>query len=72
MKKIYEAYYSNKIGFYVVLCIYSEVIFAFCIGFFFSVLHAEIRPVSPEWITYLSPLGNGTHTWIELSHYKYL
>lgn len=58
MKKIYVAYCSNKICFYLLLCIYSEVIFAFCIGFFFSVLHAEVRPVHPELIMYLSPLGN--------------
>lgn len=58
MKKIYDAYHSNKICFYLLLCIYSEVIFAFCIGFFFSVLYAEVRPVHPELITYLSPLGN--------------
>ncbi len=57
MKRIYDAYYSNKIWFYLLLCIYSEVIFAFCIGFFFSVLHATVRPVSPEWVTNLSPLG---------------
>lgn len=58
MKKIYDAYHSNKTCFYLLLCIYSEVIFAFCIGFFFSVLYAEVRPVHPELITELSPLGN--------------
>lgn len=58
MKKIYEAYHSNKISFYLVLCIYSEVVSAFCIGLFSGVLAAEIpAPGSPEWITNLSPLG---------------
>ena len=58
MKKIYEAYYSNKISFYVILCIYSEVIFAFCTGFFSSVLSAEIPPPgSPHLVADLSSLG---------------
>ncbi len=62
MKKIYEAYYSNKISFYVILCIYSEVIFAFCTGFFSSVLSAEIPPPgSPHLVTDLSPSGHAIY-----------
>lgn len=62
MKKIYEAYYSNKISFYVILCIYSEVIFAFCTGFFFSVLFAGIpAPGSPHLVTDLSPSGRAIY-----------
>ncbi|MCM1083860.1 MAG: hypothetical protein NC393_08910 [Clostridium sp.] len=59
MKKIYEGYHSNKIGFYAALCIYSEVISVFCIGLFSSVLAAEISaPGSPELVTDLSVSGS--------------
>lgn len=59
MKKIFEAYRANKIYFYLLLGIYSEVISAFCTGFFTSVLSAEIpAPGDAGWITELSSLGN--------------
>lgn len=68
MKKIYEAYHSNKISFYIVLCIYSEVISAFCIGLFSAVLSAEIpAPGSPGLVTDLSPAGCAIFTSIMIA-----
>ena len=56
MKKIYKAYQSNNIPFYLLLFLYTEVITAFCVGFFVSALSIP-APGSPEHVTDLSPLG---------------
>ncbi len=56
MKKIYNTYQSNKLYFYILLFLYTEVITAFCTGFFISTLSVP-SPGSPEHATDLSPLG---------------